>query len=146
MKHRNLIISTLALILMSACSDSTGVEVDDLAGVWTATSLVFTSVADPTISVDLVVVEQATVTLTLRSEATYALVITSLLEPTENEAGTYVVTGTTLTLSQTGTGSPEPFTIVRNGDTMTLTDIDEEFDFSDDQVGEPAIMVITLTR
>ena len=30
MKHRNLIISTLALILMSACSDSTGVEVDDL--------------------------------------------------------------------------------------------------------------------
>ena len=54
------------------------------------------------------------------------------------------MTGSTLTLSQTGQGSPESFTIVRDGDTVTLTDTAEEFDFT--EVEEPAILVITLTR
>lgn len=148
MKLRHLTTSALALILISACSDSTGVEVDDLAGVWTAQSLVFTSVADPQLSVDLVVSEGAAATLTLGEDATYTLVITFTQFPdeNENEAGTYVVTGSTLTLSLNGTGSPEPFTIVRDGDTMTLTATDDEFDFDDNGVDEPAIMVITLTR
>lgn len=39
------------------------------------------------------------------------------------------MTGSTLTLSQTGEGSPEAFTISRDGDSMTLTVTDEEFDF-----------------
>lgn len=100
MKLRHLTTSAMALIVMSACTDSTGLEVDDLTGTWTASSIVFTSTADATVSADLVADE-----------------------------GTYIVTGSTLTLSQTGEGSPEAFTISRDGDSMTLTVTDEEFDF-----------------
>jgi hypothetical protein len=136
MKLKHLTTSALALILMSACSDSTGLEVDDLTGTWTASSIVFTSVADPTVSADMVADEGATLTLTLGAEATYTLILTIPQEETEDEAGTYVVSGSTLTLSQTGEGSPEAFTISRDGDTMTLTDNDEEFDFDEEDDAE----------
>ena len=145
MKLRHLTISAMALILMSACSDATGLETADLAGTWTASSIVFTSVADPEVSVDVVTVEGATLTVTLGEDDTYTWIFTNEVpEESENEAGSYVVTGSTLTLSQTGHGSPELFTIVRDGNTMTLTVTDEDFDFT--QVEEPAILVITLTR
>jgi len=55
----------MALILMSACSEATGVTADDLAGTWTATSMVFTSVANPEQTAD-VVAEGASLTLVLR--------------------------------------------------------------------------------
>jgi hypothetical protein len=143
MKNRYLISSALALLLMTACGDATGVEPDDLAGTWVATSLVFTSVADNTVSVDEVALGAA-VTLVLVADATYTFTFVFGLE-NENEAGGYTVTGTNLNLSPTGTGSPETFTISRDGDTMTLTGSDT-FEF-DPQVGEEAAtMVITLTR
>jgi hypothetical protein len=146
MRLRYLTTSALALILMAGCEDTgTGVAPDDIAGTWTATAIVFTSVADPNVSVDLVVTEQAAATFVLNADATYTLTFSSALEPTENEAGVYTVTGTDLNLSPTGTGSPETFTISRIGDNMTLTG-SAEFEF-DPLVGEEAAtMVITLRR
>lgn len=131
---------------MAGCEDTgTGVEPDDIAGTWTATAIVFTSVADPTVSVDLVVAEQAVVTLVLLADATYTFTFSSALEPTENEAGTYTVTGTDLNFTPTDGGNPETFTISRIGDNMTLTGTDT-FEF-DPLAGEEAVsMVITLTR
>ncbi len=142
MKNRYLISSALALLLMTACGDATGVEPDDLAGTWVATSLVFTSVADNTVSVDEVALGAA-VTLVLVADATYTFTFVFGLE-NENEAGGYTVTGTNLNLSPTGTGSPETFTISRDGDTMTLTVV-EEFDF-EPEVFVAATLVITLAR
>ena len=55
------------------------------------------------------------------------------------------MSSTTLTLSVTGTGSPESFTLSRSGNTMTLTDSAEVFDFTQD-LEEAATLVITLTR
>jgi len=74
MKHKHLTISALALILMSACTEATGVGVEpnDLAGTWTSTSIVFTSVADPTLSVDLAT-EGTTMSLTLNTDGTYTV-------------------------------------------------------------------------
>ena len=63
----------------------------------------------------------------------------------EDGAGVYEVSGTTLTLSITGTGSPEAWEISRNRDTMTLTDSAEVFDFIDG-VEEDATLVVTLVR
>ena len=146
MKLRHLTISTLALILMTGCGDATGVEPDDLAGTWTASSVIFTEIAAPNATVDIVATESAAVSLVLRADSTYTLTITVPPEAADIESGTYEVLGTVLTLSQTGEGSPEPFTIARDGDTMTLTDTDEEFDFNDDQTETPATLVITLTR
>ncbi len=131
---------------MGACTDDgvTGVEPDDLAGTWTATAMVFTSAADPTTSVDLVP-EGATLTLVLGAEGSYSFIYDSPWEATEDEAGVYEVSGHTLTLSITGTGSPDAWEISRNGDTMTLTDSAEVFDFVDG-VEEDATLVVTLVR
>ena len=90
MKHRNLTISTLAaLILMSACTEGegTGVEPDHLAGTWTSTSFVLTSVANPSMSMDLVAEEGAALTLVLGADGTYSFTFVSNVEPTENEVG-----------------------------------------------------------
>ena len=149
MKNRHLAISTLALILMIACTDSTGVETsvepDDLAGTWTATSMVLTSVADNTLSIDLVAEEGANVTLVLGADGTYTFTFVSDVEPTENETGTYTVSGSTLTIHPTdSTEGPETFTISRTGDTMTLTGADDH-DFTPGQWVD-VTMVITLTR
>ncbi len=145
MKLRHLTTSAMALILMSACTDTTGLEVDDLAGTWTASSIVFTSVADPLVTADLVA-DGATMTLTLAEDNTYTLVITFPQEENEDEAGSYVVAGSTLTLSQTGEGSPSVFVIIRDGDTMTLTVADEEFAFVEGADEEAATLVVILTR
>ena len=83
MKLRNLTTAAVALTLIAGCTDGTGIEPDDLAGIWTASSVVFTSVADPTVSVDLMD-EGATVTLTLGADATYTLALV-FPEETENE-------------------------------------------------------------
>ena len=144
MKKRHLISSAVALVLMTACGDATGVEPDDLAGTWTATSMVFTSTADPTLSVDIVPLG-ASLSFVLGADGSYSFTFVLPGEPSDNEAGAYTVTGTNFNLSPTGTGSPETLTISRDGDTMTLTGSDT-FEF-DVLVGEePATMVITLTR
>ena len=132
MKLRHLTISTLALILITGLGDSgTGVEPDDLAGTWTATSMIFTQTASPNATVDLVAVDMASLTAVLGADSTYAW--TFVFPPDagedEDEAGIYTVSGSTLTLSPTGTGSPEMWALARNGDTMTLTDADEMFEF-----------------
>ena len=145
MELKHLTTSALALILMAGCGDDngTGVEPDDIAGTWTATAVVFTQTAAPMESVDLVTAEQATVTLVLGTDATYTFTFTSPME-NETDTGAYTVSGSTLTLNPTG-GITETFTIVRNGDSMTLTGADT-FEF-DEQVGEEAAtLVVTLTR
>ena len=153
MKLKNLTISTLALILMTACGDNgTGDEPDDLVGTWTSTALVFTSTADPTLSVDVVAVDGAAATLVLAADATYTFIFTlpsggdphSPEEPAENEAGTYTVTGNNLNLTQTG-ATTYTMEMSRNGDTMTLT-LPDTWDFNGDGVEEPATLVATLTR
>jgi hypothetical protein len=148
MKLRNLTISAVALILMAACTDATGgtgVEPDDLAGTWTSTSFVLTSVATPTVSLDLVAVDGAVVTLVLGTDGTYTFTFVSNVEDTENETGTYTVVGNTLSTTPTGTGGPETMAISRNGDTMTLT-MDDDFDFDDNGTFDAAVLVIVLTR
>jgi len=72
MNKRHLTISAMALILMNACTESTGVEPVDLAGTWTAMSLEFTSVENPEATTDLVD-EGATPTLVLDTEGGFTL-------------------------------------------------------------------------
>ena len=142
MNIRNLTISALALILMTACTEATGVELDDLAGIWTAQSIVFTSVADPTLSVD-VVAEGAGMTLTLGADGTFSWTFVFPGEPTENETGTYMVSGNTMTIIESA-GTSETMGITRDGNTMTLT-LADVFDFNPG-IEVAATLVVTLTR
>ena len=143
MNIRNLTISVLALILMTACTEATGVELDDLAGTWTAHSIVFTSVADPTLIVD-VTDEGTTMSLTLGADGTFSWAFVYPGEASENETGTYTVFGNTMTITESGEDHPETITIARSGDTLTLT-LEDVFDFTEG-VEVDAMMVIVLTR
>ena len=152
MKHRNLIISALALILMSACTEDagTGLAPDDLAGEWTAISFVLTSKTDATMSMDLVKQDGAVVTLVLREDGTYSFSFVSDVEPAEDEAGTYTVAGNILTFFpdpeylEPNDDDSETVGILRVGDTLTLT-MDDRIEPLD---GDPidAVLVIILTR
>ena len=148
MKLRYLTTSALALIVMAACTDTTvGVEPDDLAGTWTSTSFVLTSKANPSMSLDLVAEEGAEVILVLGADGAYTFTFTSTVEPTENETGTFTVSGNTMTVTPvTPDGlEPEVIGIVRVGDTLTLT-LDDEVVFTDGGQAEAAVLVIVLTR
>ena len=161
MKLRHRTISAVALILMAACTDLTGVddatgvddetgvddatavELTDLAGTWTATAIVFTQTADPMASVDQAA-NGAAMTLTMTADGTYARTFVFPGDPTQNETGTYTVSDSTLTVTPTD-GPPEAMGILRNDDTLTLT-LADIYDFDGDQVEEDATLVITLTR
>ena len=146
MKLRHLTTSALALILISGCGDDdgTGVEPDEIAGTWTATSLVFTQVATPMATADPVVDGGAVVTLVFDADGTYTFSFVLAPDPDDTEAGAYAVSGSTLTLTPTGE-TAETLTISRDGDTMTLTGSDT-FEFDPLLGEEAATMVITLTR
>jgi hypothetical protein len=147
MKLKHLTTAAMALILMSACTEGAGVglEPDELAGTWVASAMVFTSVADNTVSVDIVADESAVVTLTLGEDGSYSFSFVSSVE-TDEESGTYAVSGSTLTVTPTVPDGldAESMTISRDGDNMTLT-LADTFDFVDDQE-EDATLVITLAR
>ena len=149
MKLRHLTTSALALIVMAACTDDTsvGVEPDDLAGTWTSNSFVLTSVANPGTFLDLVAEEQAEMTLVLGADGAYTFTFTSTVEETENESGTFTVSGNIMTVTPVIPEGlePEAMTIVRVGDTLTLT-MDDEVVFSDGGQAEAAVLVIVLTR
>ena len=143
MKLRHLTTSALALILIAGCDDAaTGLDADDIAGTWTATSIVFTQTADPMTVVDAVD-EGASLTLLLGTDESFTFTFTS---PEENEVdtGTYSVSGSTITL--TGSTETETFAITRDGDTMTLTDDNDMFEFAEQVGDEAAGLVVTLTR
>ncbi len=149
MKLRHMTTSALALILMAACTEATGVgvEPDELAGTWTASSFILTSVADPNVWIDLVAEEGAQMTLVLGADGTYTFDFTSTVEEAEHEEGTYTVSGNIMTVTPvTPEGlDPEEMGIVRVGDTLTLT-MDDEVVFGPGANSEAAVLVIILTR
>ena len=149
MNKRHLTISALALILMSACTDATGVTIDDLAGDWTASSIVFTSTEDAELVSGNQVEAGAILTLVLGPTGSYTFAFTFPQEENEDETGTYTVDGSTLTITPDPEAHPEgdveEFIIERDGDSMTLTAPDF-YEFDDLHPEEPSEMVITLTR
>ena len=147
MKLKHLTTAAMALILMSACTEGAGVglEPDDLAGTWVASSMVFTSVANNEMSVDIVTAESDVVTLALGEDGTYTFSFVSSVE-VEDESGTYTVSGSTLTINALlpEVLDAESMMISRDGDNMTLT-LADFFEFVDGHE-EDATLVITLAR
>jgi hypothetical protein len=134
---------TLALIGLAtvlACGDAVAPE--DIAGTWEATSFVFTSVEDPSESID-VIDAGGSLRVTFDADGTYELSVT-FGGSTDTDDGTYTIDGNDITLDNVD--DPISGTIEVSGDTMTLNLTGAEFDFDEDGTDDPATIVIVLTR
>ena len=142
-------VAVLAVAAVAACGDSTGVgdvaEVVDLAGTWNATVVEFTNQANTAEKIDLVA-EGATLVLTILANGDYTLTIDEPMEAQAVEHGTLAISGNTLTLSETGQGSADDFTLNLSGNTLTLTTDDDAFDFDDDGTDEPASVRLVFQK
>ncbi len=140
-------IGTLLLAAaLGACSDSTGLEPNDLAGTWVASVGVFTNPANTSQTADIVALGGSFM-LVLSADGTFT---STIQEPGDDlpdiDTGTYEVVGSLITIAESGQGSPTEFQAVRDGDSMTLTTSEEEYDWNDDQVDDAANMRIVINR
>lgn len=144
-KMKRLFVSSAALFLV-ACSDSTGLDPDDLAGTWTASEWVLTNLVNSAQTFN-VLGGGGSMTIEFRADGTFTSTIRGPGDATADvDTGTYTVVGATLTIAESGQGSPTSFTAVRDGDTMTLTNSDEDYDFDGDGTDEDASQRIVLNR
>ena len=144
---RRMQFAALALVpvLVVGCSGTTSIAVDDLTGTWNATQFQFTNTANPAQTVDLITLG-ATFTLNILADGDYTATVQEPGELTETLVGTLTVSGDAITIAESGQGSPTLFTAARSGNTLTLTTTDEEFDFDEDDIEEPASLRMVLQK
>jgi hypothetical protein len=138
-------LAASALLLLAACgSDNpTSVTVNDLAGTWVATSFVFSSVADPSTTVDAVAAG-ASFTLTIADDGHFTATTGAPGEDPEVDEGTITVDGNKITLD--GGDDPISGTYSLSGNTLTVHLTDGiGFDFTGNG-DEPARLDGTLKR
>ena len=146
MKTSSLGIALLASVAVG-CSDSAGPEGSatpaDLVGQWIANAYTVTSVADPTMSAELITLGM-TLTITF-TETSYTGVVTFPGEPQEDFSGTYTIEGQSLILDEVGEEELETMTYNLSGDVLTLSG-EDTYDFDDDQQEDPATFVLVMDK
>ena len=121
----------------------------DLVGAWSATSFVFTSVADPNTSVDLIE-HGATFMVTLNADASYGVDASypdgegGTVE--ETEAGEYVATDGLLWITEEADNGPDLVLYTVDGSSATISTDHDVYDFDGDGTDEPATLVITFNK
>ncbi len=147
MKTSSLGIALLASVAVG-CSDSAGPEGSatpaDLVGQWIASAYTVTSVADPTMSAELIALGM-TLTITF-TETSYTGVVTFPGEPQEDFSGTYTIEGQSLILDEVGEVDLETMAYSLLGSILTLSGDDDSYDFDDDGQEEPATFVTVLDK
>ncbi|MEM7415125.1 MAG: hypothetical protein AAF389_06495 [Gemmatimonadota bacterium] len=136
-------IRALALVLaaigLQACESTTSLDVPGLEGMWTATMIEFSDNSSPQTVVDLIQRDGATYSLTVEASGTASTLFDDGVGGSSSDSGSLNSANSQLTLGG------QIFDAVRDGDSLTLTDADELFDFgSGDEV--PATLRIVLTR
>ncbi len=127
------------------CGDATGVTADELAGAWSATQYEFTNPATASQQVDIIAMG-GSFSISFMASGDFTANFQEPGEQLETISGTISVGGDTLTISESGQGSPTDFVASRSGSTLTLTTSDEEYDFDGDDVEEPASLRIILRK
>ena len=143
MKTSSLGIALLASVAIG-CNDSTGpASSADLVGQWIASAYTVTSVANTSMSAEVIGMGM-TLTLTF-TETAYTGVVTFPGDPDENFAGTYTIDGQQLILDEVDQETPETMTYSLSGNVLTLSG-DDTFDFDDDQQEDPATFVLVMDK
>ena len=133
----------LTIPLLSACAGDTllGFEIGDIGGLWTASSYEFVSNATSTERVDIIDRDGAFFTLSV-DDSVQPPVVGSTLDngsgSRTDRSGTVDIRDGLMTLGD------DTFSVIHDGNRMTLINEDSSFDFGSGTVS--ATVVITLNR
>ena len=135
-------------ILTLACSDDngSGPNRNSLVGTWDATSMEFVLRSNPAIRVDVVNDLAATVTVAFEDDDSFTVLVQVPGEPDEIIAGTWSVSGNTITLNPDGEPFDWQFAVSLSGDTLTLEGGDVAFDVDDDGDEDECDLNLVLER
>jgi hypothetical protein len=121
-----------------------GITIADLAGTWDATTATFEGVVGSGF-VDLIA-DGGSVTLTITGDGRFTFVLTLPGESPETASGTMHFEEDFLVMTfDDDPSDPVFFIFFFSDDTLTLAG-EDEFDFDDDGVDEPAIITLVLQR
>lgn len=112
-----------AAVIFTACDDGTGLEAVDLEGTWAASVYEFTDNANASNVVDVTVRDGATFTLTVDENGTASTLFDDGVGGSSSDSGTLNSEGDVLTLGGVA------YNAVRDGNLLTLTHDDQDFDF-----------------
>ena len=141
-----IIIQAAAVLTLSCGGDSgTAPSPSSLAGTWGANYALFTSVSNPSQSVELIS-QGGTVTLSLNAGGTFTLITTRPGLPDDGILGTWTASSDTLTLRPTGTSFDIQFDMTLSGGMLTLNGGHVEFDINGDGVDEETILDMRMIR
>jgi hypothetical protein len=147
MKASSLGIALLVAVAVG-CNDSgnsTGPTASsEFVGEWLASSYIVTNIANTSQSEDLIGMGM-TLSITF-TETSYSGTASFPGEVAETFSGTYAISGSQLTLNETGQGTPETMTFTLSGNAMTLSGDDEDYDFDQDGQDDPATFVMVLAK
>ncbi|MEE9132296.1 MAG: hypothetical protein V3U13_01930 [Gemmatimonadota bacterium] len=140
----------LALASVIGCEDSqstgSGITLEVLAGTWEASVFAFTSQAEPPQRADLIA-DGGSATLVLSANGAYTLTVTPAGgEPDVSTGFMLIESGFLLVADSDVPGVTTAFAMGLDGDTLTLVTNEVEFDFSGDDVEEPAILTLVWER
>ena len=139
MRLKGMLPITLTALVAVACTESTGVAVQDLIGTWNATEYGYVNNADTTQQVDLIV-QGVSFEMTVTEDGTASTLFTDAQGGTSSDSGTLDVTGTLLTIAGNA------FAATRSGNQMTLEDQTNAYDFDGDGSDESATVMIRMLR
>ncbi len=145
----------LAITLTVGCGDSSEPEVvtiADLVGSWTATSMLFTSQANPSLMLDLInPFVGGHLSITIAADGSFQGTFRESSQAAEESvSGTIAIQGNTITITFVqGLDEDVSGTFTLVGDVLTVSGTFQEFDFTptdgvDDP--EPADLVLVLQR
>ena len=117
-----MVIAT-GLVLAGCSDDGTGLEAVDLEGMWNAPVYEYTDNANASNVVDVIQTNGASFTLTVDAAGSASTLFDDGLGGTSSDSGNLNSAGTTLTLGGVA------YDAVRNGNVLTLTNANRQFDF-----------------
>ncbi len=145
-RARAVAVALAAAVGACGSDKGTGPAPSGLAGVWRASKAEYVSAANSSTKVDVVALG-GTLVLTLTSAGTFNVASTSPGEPAISWAGTYSASVDMISFNVTsGFAGTMEFDMTLNGNTLTLTGADSEFDFNGDDAPEEAKLNLVLAR
>ncbi|MBI4419389.1 MAG: hypothetical protein HY560_01075 [Gemmatimonadetes bacterium] len=129
----------------AACSDSAGISIADLAGTWNAQLIEVTNKANASQKVNVGLIGAA-FTITVDQSGRYSASFTIPGRAPESESGTARIEQGLLILHRDAPLPERSLMFTLDGNTLTVTDTNAEFDFNSDGVNDPAVLVMVLRR